>query len=198
MILLSPIPFFPAVLGGGTANCALPVASADAAQGRRSAQGRTEPGLPHIVTPASPLVRQSSGGRVGQHGQSLVEFALMLPALVLVCFGIVQLILMLRADSTVADLARQESQQVALNGRCEGSCLQTLIDHAGLSTAALHVVVTAANADGTAHALPATYGDDVVVQVTYDYGLDIPFLGHLQRTLGASATQVSTTFPGSS
>jgi len=58
-------------------------------------------------------------------------------------------------------------------------------------------VVTAAGADGTNHALPATYGDDVVVQVTYDYGLDIPFLGHLQRTLGASATQVSTTFQGS-
>ncbi len=155
------------------------------------------PGPSHSRVPAPPPRAQGRRRARGQRGQALVEFALMLPALVVVCFGIVQIILMLRADSAVADLARQASQKVALDGRCEDSCLRTLIDRTGLAPAALHLAVTATGADGMGHALPATYGDDVVVQVTYDYGLDIPFLGHLQRTLSASATQVSTTFQGS-
>jgi len=165
--------------------------------GEQGALPSTTPGPSRRLRCALPPQAQGRRRAHRQQGQALVEFALMLPALVVVCFGIVQIILMLRADSAVADLARQASQKVALEGRCEDSCLQTLIDRTGLAPAALHIVVTAAGADGTGHALPATYGDDVVVQVTYDYGLDIPFLGHLQRTLGASATQVSTTFQGS-
>lgn len=165
--------------------------------GEQGALPSTTPGPSQRLRCALPPPGGGHGRARGQQGQALVEFALMLPALVMVCFGIVQIILMLRADSAVADLARQASQKVALDGRCEDSCLRTLIDRTGLAPAALHITVTATGADGTGHALPATYGDDVVVQVTYDYGLDIPFLGHLQRTLGASATQVSTTFQGS-
>ncbi len=130
-------------------------------------------------------------------GQSLVEFALILPAVIVVAFGIVQIILLLRADGAVADLARQDVQKVALLGQCEGSCLQDLTGRTGLVAAAVHVAVTATGADGTDHALPAAYGDDVTVRVTYDYDVAVPIMGHLQRTLGATATQVSTAFRGS-
>ena len=144
----------------------------------------------------APTTRRSLASRQALGGQSLVEFALILPAVIVVAFGIVQLIFLLRTDGAVSDLAHQDVQEVALLGQCDGTCLQDLIGRLGLSPGAVQIDVTALGADGTAHALPAAYGDDVVVQVTYTYGFDVPLLGHQQRALGATATQVSTAAQG--
>jgi len=149
-----------------------------------------------LSCPTPPAPRHAAILPPGQAsgGQSLVEFALILPALILLVFGGVQLLLMVRADSAVGHLAQQDAQTIAVTGDCAAACLAALTTTAGLNPAALLVEVSAHTGD-TVHPLPAVWGDTIAVAASYRYSFDVPLLGHLDRQITTVASVTALTHP---
>jgi Flp pilus assembly protein TadG len=104
-----------------------------------------------------------------EEGQALVEFALVLPVILLVLVGIVQFGLMFYTYIDLTSATRDAARRVAVS-RSTG---------AGL-TQARQVVADATTAVNSANATvtltpggPWQAGDDVTVRVTYPYSLDV-------------------------
>lgn len=122
----------------------------------------------------------------GEKGQSLVEFALVLPLFLVLVFAIVDFGMGFHAWITVTNAAR-EGARVGAVGADAATIEQRVRDTADtLDQTQLQVVVT--NAQGPP-------GESVVVQVEYQYDLITPLASVIQL---ASGNTISTTLTFSS
>ena len=110
--------------------------------------------------------------RIGaEDGQALVEFALVLPLLLLVLFGVVEFGLLFSTTLTLNEAARDGARYASV-GASDAQILQVVNqDCASLNTAALTVVTSPASASRLA-------GDPVSVTVEYPVTL-VPSLAGL-------------------
>ena len=118
-----------------------------------------------------------------EQGQSLTEFALMLPILLLVLFGIVQLGIVFNHYITVADASRAGARKAVVS------------QQAANPTAAAQNAVKASATNLDASKLGATVssswadGADVTVTVTYPYSVSLLGVVVKSGTLKSTTTE---------
>jgi Flp pilus assembly protein TadG len=143
-----------------------------------------------------------------QHGQSLVEFALVLPIIVLLIMAFMEVGRAVFAFNTIANAARQGARVAAVNQladvtECDESrpvedpyephwslrgCAIVAAKTLGITTSNIDVAYepppdTTLDCDPTLHV-----GCIAVVTVTYDYALTTPFVSWLIRPFTMSQT----------
>jgi hypothetical protein len=100
-----------------------------------------------------------------ERGQALVEFALVAPLLLMLVFGIVQLGLAYNTYVQLTDAVRAGARQAAVT-HSEDAAVTTVRESGNLDPAKLAVEVAPASDDWQS-------GDDVTVEATYPYSIDI-------------------------
>lgn len=144
-------------------------------------------------------------------GQSLVEFVLVLPVMLLIVFAFVQLLLVLKAQSALTSVANVAVGQAALSGGetreldaeiahlalqndLAPNLVQVLIETDG-GAGAWHWADGHASPDGAAQAdvypPPASYNGTVTIHLRYAYTLTLPFVPLHAWTVAADASEVS-------
>ena len=133
------------------------------------------------------LKRPRKAMRGGERGQSLVEFALVLPIFLVLLFAIVDFGMGLNAWISVTNSAREGARLGAVQADAPSIQQRVRDTAASLDQAKLTVSVT--NAQGTP-------GESVVVTASYQYDLITPLAGLLQfisgNTIGPTLTFSST------
>lgn len=113
----------------------------------------------------------------GDRGVALVEFALVLPLLCFLIFGVIDFGFMVNRDTLINNAAREGAREGTLNPDWSDIVAVTRSSLGSLNNSNLTVTVTCRNADGTACS-PATEagfdaqadsGDVVIVNVAYNY-----------------------------
>jgi Flp pilus assembly protein TadG len=122
--------------------------------------------------------RNGSGDR--QRGQSLMEFALVLPLFLILFLSIVDFGWALRAWITVTNSAREGARLGAVSAGCDAIKSRTVSTSAGLLTTS-NVAVSVSPQD--LGDCKGNSGDELTVSVTYDYNYITP-LGNFVQTLG--------------
>ena len=124
-----------------------------------------------------------------QDGQSLVEFALLLPILLVIVFGIIQFGVILNGQVTVTSAAR-EGARSAVVGNSEAYVTDRILD---ASTALLldknSIVITFDPADLNS----ISYGDELKVTVEGNVPIIVPFMGAIFSNAVNNQYQVSST-----
>jgi len=117
-----------------------------------------------------------------ENGQSLVEFALILPLLVLLLFGIVDFARIFHAYLTI-DHAGREAARAASVGKDDVTVKNTALNDA----ASIHLLSggVVISPSGT-----RTSGDDVSITITYPFTFLTPVIGEI---VGGSFTLSDTT-----
>ena len=132
-----------------------------------------------VAVATSTVTARLRGSRDGEgaRGQSLVELALVLPALLLVLVAVVQLALVIHAQNVITAAAQEGARYGAAEGRTatEGAMRAQEVLASGIG-----------GEDGTFTATARGTGDVVVVQVQGRYRLLVPWL--TGRTLPLAAT----------
>lgn len=119
-----------------------------------------------------------------ERGAAMVEFALVLPLLLMVVFGIFQFGIVFRHYLTITDAARVGARAAAV-ARDTGEC-------AAASTAIQKTVSAAdwAVIGPTFQCTPgASTGDPVTIALHYPYSIEIPFVDISPGTIDAKATE---------
>lgn len=96
----------------------------------------------------------------GRRGAALVEFALILPLLVLLVFGMIDFGLLLSDHLALNQTAREAARIYAVGGT---PSVSNLADKFGLDPSKVQATITA----------PATPGAQVIVDLTYPHGMII-------------------------
>jgi hypothetical protein len=105
--------------------------------------------------------------RGGERGSAVVEFALVVPLLLLVALALVQVTVVGRDRIVLQHSARAGAREASVNPD-DGAVRAVAVDAAeGLDPAALDVVLTR----------PEAFGGPVVVRVEYDVPLGMPLAG---------------------
>lgn len=147
----------------------------------------------------------------GEHGQALVELAIVLPILLLLLTGMIQFGLMLNKYLSLNDAARAGARELALGGGlndpCDPAVANALATGAGLNLQSSQVTVGFANTS-TDHCSTGTYtynpsytsttntnttgnfteGDQGSVTVSQPFTLSVFGLGVFNLNLSASAS----------
>ena len=110
------------------------------------------PGLSRQLPSRRPALNRSAR-RIGQSGQSMVEFIIIAPALLFVCFGIIQFVLLYQAKSTL-DVAVLEA---AREGAVNNGSMKAM--RTGLARGLAPIYARHADADGVDAALTAAQND---------------------------------------
>lgn len=125
-----------------------------------------------------------SPGSFSERGQAMVEFALVLPVLLLILFGIIQFGIAYNHYLTVTDAARVGARKAAVSRMSPdpvGSAVQAARDSAkDLDQSQLGVSVTAGS---------WSPGADVAVHVTYPYAINILGIVVKSGTLSSTTTE---------
>ncbi len=125
-------------------------------------------------------------------GQSLVEFALILPIFILMIVGLFDFGRAIYAYNTVSNAAR-EATRVAIVNQTEAGIKAEAVKQAvslNLTSADVSVSYSNANLSGGApcNATPRQNGCIVAVVVTYQYTAATPIVSNLVGTLSLSST----------
>lgn len=121
-----------------------------------------------------------------QSGQSMVEFALVLPMFLFLVFGVLDFGRAVYADSTITNAAR-EGARYGIISPSPASAIQAKVQQfaATLSIPAADVSVSCVTADTTNDCANATAGDTITVAVTYTY---VPVVVDIAQFTGPSLT----------
>lgn len=107
-----------------------------------------------------------------QKGQSLVEFAIIVPILLLIVMGIFQFGMMLNAYLTIENVSR-EGARIGIIGSSDAEINSAIIaSSSNLDPLKLTVSITPDEASRKS-------GDTLTVKVTYNYELTIPIISNL-------------------
>lgn len=107
-----------------------------------------------------------------QKGQALVEFAIVLPILLLLVMGILQFGMMLNSYLTIENAAR-EGARTGIIGSSDSEIQNLIISTSpNLDPAKLKVTITPSGA-------ARKPGDTLTVKVTYNYELIVPIISNL-------------------
>ncbi len=104
----------------------------------------------------------------GGRGSSTVEFALVLPLLLIVLLGVVQVGLVLRDQLRVSQAVREAAREAVVT--FDEAAIRTAAEHSGLDGGRLQLQVTREG---------GTPGDGVSVLITYQEPLVVPFVSWL-------------------
>ena len=121
--------------------------------------------------------------RTRQLGQSLAEFAIVVPIFLIVVFGVVDFSLGLRAWLTITNASREGARVLVLGQTCARVTNQTKTVAASLNPP-VTVTITPSTCTGVT-------GDAMSVTVTYTYKSVTP-LGHFAQLLTGPITMSST------
>ncbi len=121
--------------------------------------------------------------RTRQLGQSLAEFAIVVPIFLIVVFGVVDFSLGLRAWLTITNASREGARVLVLGQTCTQVTNQTKTVAASLNPP-VTVTITPSTCTGAT-------GDAMSVTVTYKYTSVTP-LGHFAQLLTGPITMSST------
>ena len=124
------------------------------------------------------LTRQKRRGR-HQRGQSLVEFALVIPLFLVLVFGIIDFGLGLKSWITITNAAREGARYAAV------TCGETTGDAAVIAKTEDAAADLAGDVDVTVTNCPGESTESVIVEVEYEYTLITP-LGGLLSFLGGA------------
>jgi len=113
----------------------------------------------------------------GEHGQSLVEFALVIPIFLLVLFAIVDFGMAFHAWITVTNSAREGARVGAV--RASSTDIEQRVRDTATSLDQANLSVAVTNAEGQP-------GGSVVVDVSYDYSLMTPLADLLNLVSGGT------------
>ncbi|HEX6139533.1 MAG TPA: TadE family protein [Candidatus Limnocylindria bacterium] len=132
-----------------------------------------------------PFVRRS---KRRSRGQSLVEFALILPIFLLVLMGILDLGRAVYYSSTLSNAAREAARQGIVDQTCSHVVDQALQRSVGMDNVAVEVVWLDGSNTQTRTCQPvetgtAKFGNRVLVTVDYDYNAATPIIGNLVGTI---------------
>ena len=119
-----------------------------------------------------------------EQGQSMVEFALLLPVLCLVLFGIIQFGIVYNNYITLTDATRVGARKAAVS--------RQTVDPVGLATAAVRNSAKDLEASKLAVSIEATVwapGADVTVATSYPYELNIMGVVVASGRLESSTTE---------
>lgn len=119
--------------------------------------------------------------RRSERGQDLVEYALVLPILLLLIFGILEFALIIFSYNTISDAARQGARYGVIGERAFN-------DTAGIRNAAYEVTDAANLNRAKLTVTPTKRGDTIEVKVTYNMDL-IALISGLPITLTAVSTK---------
>ena len=122
-----------------------------------------------------------------ERGQSLVEFALVLPIFLLVVFAIVDFGMGFRAWISVTNAAREGARVGAVRGTCDAIRTQVKNTSGGLVNSDGQVTIKSPTVDDC----DTSAGEDIEVIVTYDYQLVSP-LGGMLSILGGDIDSTFT------
>jgi len=126
-------------------------------------------------------IRGSKGS--GDRGQSLVEFALILPLFLVIVFGIVDFGMAFHSYITVTNAAR-EGARLGVVQATEAQITDKVYAASDLNDEDTNMTITVTNAQGAP-------GSSVVVDVDYEYELITPLgglLGWLDKSIKMSST----------
>ncbi len=111
-------------------------------------------------------------------GQSLVELALIIPLLLLIVFGAIDLARAYHAQVTITNASREGARYAmrvnSLAGTSAGklaSIVQRTVDEAGASGITIVAGNVTVNCNGGVYAAPCTSGTAIRVSVTYQFNL---------------------------
>jgi Flp pilus assembly protein TadG len=129
------------------------------------------------------LRRPGRGDR--DRGATAVEFALLLPMLLLLVFGLIDFGRALNAQITLTQAAREGARLAALGGQLSAVVSRTQTAATGLSSSQVSVTVTACPSGSGSTA-------DATVQASYPFSFVTP-IGAIARLLGGSGPGSSIT-----
>lgn len=154
---------------------------------------------------SSAVIRRGAVGRLRQEdGQALVEFAIVVPLLLMLVTGIIQFGLVFNKYITLTDAARNGAQTLAigrgLSNPCDPAVLQTI--NSGSATQVTSTQVTPSFSSGSDKCGTGTYlyntsgntsgaeiaGDQATVTVTQTFNLGVFGVPFIPITLSASAS----------
>jgi Flp pilus assembly protein TadG len=114
--------------------------------------------------------------RRGQSGQSLAEFALMLPILMMICLGVLDLGRCFFTYISLTNAAREAARYAALNG--SASCTQVYKEFGGTAcNTGTQTVSGCVNGTLSASGSGSGTGNPYTVTVSCDFQLLTPFMG---------------------
>jgi Flp pilus assembly protein TadG len=132
------------------------------------------------------MAMQARRGRVrDDRGAAAVEFALLLPLLLLLVFGIIDFGRAINAQITITQAAREGARVLALPGGTAPTSGGLLAYQARAQAAAIGLSGVSVTATATCPVGGATAGDDAKVQVTYQFSFVTP-IGAIARLFGSS------------
>ena len=136
-----------------------------------------------------PVIRRSRGARRDrdQRGAVVVEFALIVPVLLLVLFGIIEFGFMLNRDMIIGNASRDGARLASLNGTytevrdtITGELAQSGIPTSGATSIDICILPAAAttcsNMTASAYDAAATSGAVTLVKVSYEHPFMTPFM----------------------
>jgi Flp pilus assembly protein TadG len=140
------------------------------------------------------IVRPRWSGRRRSSGQSMVEFALILPLFLLLVFGVLDFGRAVYADSTITNAAR-EGARFGMIAPSPTSAIQVKVQQyaASLAIPTSNVSVSCVTADGANDCANAQAGDQITVAVTYAFVPVVVNIGGFvdpSLTLAGQATMV--------
>ena len=110
--------------------------------------------------------------RKTQHGQAVVEMALVLPILIMLVFGIIEFGRILNTYMTVTNISREGAREGAVGGT-DAEIIDAVEMGASLDAALLNIEIDPISA-GT-----RSRGSSVTVVVSYDVDIIAPIIGNL-------------------
>lgn len=119
-----------------------------------------------------------------QKGQSLVEFAIILPLLLLLVMGIIEFGMMLNSYLAINNAAREGARAGIVGSR--NNEIQNSILSTSPALDAQNLIITITPSDGSRKS-----GDTLTVKVTYNYYFTIPILGNIFNSVVPLNVQVS-------
>ena len=103
-------------------------------------------------------------------GQSIVELAILLPVLVMIMLGILQLGLVFNAYTMISNGAREGARTAAVGGDDSAVLVSTGANTSNLNADKLAVTITPSAGSRVS-------GDAVVVNISYDVDVIVPLIG---------------------
>ncbi len=129
--------------------------------------------MPHLVRPTS-----RSGRRPRSRGQSLVEFALVLPVFLLILSGLLDFGFLLYSRMTVINAAREGARVATTMTDNPGAIPGAVSSRVSEAASGLPVTTSTSCVLGASNTSPCTFeaGNSITVTVTYDHHAFFPLL----------------------
>ena len=119
-----------------------------------------------------------------QKGQSLVEFAIILPILLLLLFGIAEFGMMLNSYLTIQNVAKEGARLGIIGGSDIEIIALIRTTSPNLTAADMNVTITPSQANRKS-------GDTLQVTVTYNYHLTVPIISSIVGNIIVLTSQTS-------